>query len=200
MTNIDICNMALGYINTRPIMSLDEASEPARKCKLYYDQLRKRLLRSYTWGFAKKLATLARLDVPATPNRKYMYTYPNDCITIVALYDKQGNRHINSVEGLTKYETFLLDDNTHVIGCDLEEARLEYIADVKEPDVFSIDFIEALSHLLASTLAVSLVSDPQMQQTEHQLYQIAMHQAMTSEAREREPDHNYPDAYAKARF
>jgi len=200
MTNIDICNMALGYINVKPIMSLDEMSEPARKCRLYYDHLRRKLLRDYPWGFAKKLLELARVDEKRTPNRRFMYAYPRDCVSIVSLYDKGGNRYVSDEKEVEKYETFLLDDNSYVIGCDLENAMLEYVADVRETEIFSADFVDALSHLLSSTLAIALVSDPQLQQIEYQLFQIAFAKAKASEAREREFDHNYPDSYARARL
>lgn len=200
MTNIDICNMALGYLNVKPIMSLDEMSEPARKCRLYYDHLRRKLLRDYPWGFAKKLLELARVDEGGTPNRRFMYAYPNDCISIVSLYDKKGNRYVCNEKDIEKYETFLLDDNSHVIGCDLSNAMLEYVADVRETAVFSADFTDALSHLLASTLATSLVSDQHLQQLEYQLFQLSFAKAKASDAREREFDHNYPDSYMRSRL
>lgn len=200
MTNIEICNMALGYINVKPIMSLEENSEAARKCSLYYDHLRRKLLREYSWGFAKKLQVLARVDKKKTPNRRFMYAYPKDCVSIVSLYDELGDRQVNREEDLQKYETFLLDDNSYVIGCDLENALLEYVADVKDASLFSCDFVDALGHLLASTLATALISDVQLQQMEYQLFQVALSKAKASQARENEFDHNYPDSYMRARM
>lgn len=200
MTNIDICNMALSHVNSRPIVSFDELSEPARQCQTHYELTRRMLLTSYPWGFAKKRQKLARLDIEPTPNWQYIFTYPNDCLKALWLYDETGNRHINNVDMITRFETFSIADNTRVIGCDFPKIYLEYTSNVKDVEVFSSDFIDALTYLLASKLSVALVSDPQMHQTNYQLYQVALHNAKTTEAQEKSPDYNYPDSYIKARF
>lgn len=50
MLNItDVCNMALAHIAKGRISNIDEQSELARQCKLFYEPTRKELLRSYTW-------------------------------------------------------------------------------------------------------------------------------------------------------
>ena len=60
MTPTDICNMALAFIAKGRISSMDEQTEQARQCKLFYDIVKKDLLRNYTWGFAKKIDKIGR--------------------------------------------------------------------------------------------------------------------------------------------
>ena len=66
MLNVtDVCNMALAHIAKGRISNIDEQSELARQCKLFYEPTRKELLRSYTWGFAKRVSKLAELSIVA---------------------------------------------------------------------------------------------------------------------------------------
>ena len=71
MLNItDVCNMALAHIAKGRISNIDEQSELARQCKLFYEPTRKELLRSYTWGFAKRVSKNLRTGPTFTPTPK----------------------------------------------------------------------------------------------------------------------------------
>ena len=48
-------------------------------------------------------------------------------------------------------------DNTKLIGSDQPDLRIDFAAKVTDPNLFSDDFIMALSHLLSSELAVPIV-------------------------------------------
>lgn len=62
MTSTDICNMALSMIGQGRIHDLDEESEQARQCKVYYDHIRKTLLSNFTWGFAHRFKRLVKVE------------------------------------------------------------------------------------------------------------------------------------------
>ena len=50
-----ICNMALGYAGVRArINSIEENTQAAQACKVYYDQYRSDLLNDYRWPFATR--------------------------------------------------------------------------------------------------------------------------------------------------
>ncbi len=55
---VDICNMALTAISQKTIASLSAQNELARKCVLWYDPLRREMLRSCDWTFARVAASL----------------------------------------------------------------------------------------------------------------------------------------------
>lgn len=98
-TPTDICNQALGALGTRSqITSMNESSEEARYCRLYYESTRSGLLRGAHWNFARKTAYLTLLKaMPGTPENSdpstanwdpatmpappwlYEYAYPSDC-------------------------------------------------------------------------------------------------------------------------
>jgi hypothetical protein len=196
MTNTDICNLALSYIKKRRIVSFDEATEEARQVKIYYDHIRRSLLRKAPWGFARKVVSLALLD-ETLPLWRYVYKYPAQCVFVRYVFseDTAGERRRER----RNFEVALIGAEVKVIGSDESRAYAEFMYDVKDADLFSEDFIAAFSHLLASSLAVPLAGSGQLEQTQFQLYQLALAEARTADAREREEAPVYPDKYRRAR-
>ncbi|MDL2281346.1 hypothetical protein LJC10_05795 [Selenomonadales bacterium OttesenSCG-928-I06] len=197
MTNIDICNMALAHIAKGRIISLDSQVEEARQCKIYYEHLRKTVLTDFNWGFAKRIVPLALLDVKVA-SWDYVYAYPNQCIAARLIFNKDGAK-VREFEK-EKFDVFLVGDSTKAIGCDIANASLEYTYDAKEPDLYSAEFIEALSRLLASAIAISLTGNANLQATQYQFYQVALNKARYASATERERKPMYPNTYGNARF
>lgn len=94
-----IANQALAGIGTRStITSMQEASQEARNCLIFFESTRDEILRSAHWNFARKTQQLTLLKaapgtpeftgtVPATWNSTlpsppwlYEYAYPDDCL------------------------------------------------------------------------------------------------------------------------
>lgn len=87
-TKYDICNMALSEIGTQStIASFTEQSNEAIQCALWYDTMRRRLLRAAQWGFARTQVTLTQL-ADAVPDQTapypylFSYAYPSDALKI----------------------------------------------------------------------------------------------------------------------
>lgn len=87
-TDIDICNMALSEIGTQStIASFAEQSNEAIQCALWYDTMRKRLLRAAQWGFARTQVTLTQVADAIPDNTApfpylFSYAYPDDALKI----------------------------------------------------------------------------------------------------------------------
>lgn len=123
------------------------------------------------WQFNRKIAPLAVLDIEIF-NWGVAYQYPVDCLSILRLVGEQeqvedgvhrrtyDELHIEYRRSDTPYEVFNFDNNK-VIGCNSTNMRIDYAAKVENPDLFSDDFILALSHLLASELAIPIVGAEQ---------------------------------------
>jgi hypothetical protein len=143
--NITICNLALGKIGASRITSLDEASQPARYCSLFYEQTRDEVLQSVTWNFAILRATLSRLvDAPAF-GWAYQYQLPTDYLAVIQLNSWQAyeTRDLYEIEG----ERLLTD---------ADSAQLRYTARIEDSEIFPPLFVEALYVKLASKLAEPL--------------------------------------------
>lgn len=168
-SEIEVCNLALSNIRAGSINSFNENSLQAQLCKLKYPILRDRCLREIPWQFSRKLRALSPV-VTEIFNWSYAYSYPVDCLKIhrlVGEYEEVPsgtNDHVSrlldsrvqSSTDLRKqipYEVFNFD-NTKVIGANQPNLRIDFASKVTDPNLFSDDFILALSHLLASELAI----------------------------------------------
>jgi len=171
-SEIDVCNLALSNIRAGSINSLNENSLQAQLCKLKYSILRDRCLREIPWQFNHKIRALS----PVTDNIfnwAYLYSYPADCLKINRLIGEYEEIPAGSADIASRlldsrvrsptdlrrqipYEVFNFDNNK-VIGSNQPNLRIDFVAKVEDPNLFSDDFILALSHLLASELAVPVV-------------------------------------------
>ena len=171
-SEVEVCNLALSNIRAGSINSFNEGSVQAQVCKLKYPILRDRCLREIPWQFNHKIRALASVTTEIF-NWSYAYSYPADCLKIRRLVGSfeelpAGSSNVASrlldsrviplkdIRRQIPYEVFNFDDSK-VIGSDQPDLRIDFAAKVTNPNLFSDDFIMALSHLLSSELAVPIV-------------------------------------------
>jgi len=171
-SEVEICNLALGNIRAGSINSLTEPSLQAQTCKLKYPFIRDRLLAEIPWSFNRKIRALSVLTTEIF-NWAYAYQYPVDCLKITRLigaHEELANADADVVSRLLDsqllplkdlrsqipYEVFNFDNNK-IIGSNNSELRIDYAAKVTDPNLFSSDFILALSHLLAAEMAIPII-------------------------------------------
>lgn len=199
MNITDICNMALAFIAKGKISSIEEQSESARQCKLFYDTTRKDLLRCYTWGFAKRVSKLAELNVKS-PYWNFVYAYPQKCIAVRKIFDVDTGAAIRAGEqAQEEWDLYMASDNVLGIGCNIPAAWLEYTYDVDDVEMFSSDFLQAFAHMLAFNLAPQLTGNSGLQQTQYQLAQAYLQKAKYSTASEKKEIPDYPCKYFNGR-
>ncbi len=171
-SEIEICNLALSNIRAGSINSFNESSLQAQLCKLKYSILRDRCLRELPWQFNRKIRALASVTEDIF-NWAYSYSYPVDCLKVHRLVGKYEEIPAGSADVASRlldsrvrsptdlrrqipYEVFNVDNNK-VIGSDQPDLRIDFASKVEDPNLFSDDFILALSHLIASELAIPIV-------------------------------------------
>jgi len=168
---VEICNLALSNIRAGSINSLTEASIQAQICKLKYPFMRDRCLRDPGWNFNRTIVTLASSSVDIY-NWAYSYSYPVDCLKIhriIPEYEEvTGDASvvsrlidtqllpITSYRRQVEYEVFNFN-NAKIIGANESGLRIDYSIKITDPNLFSDDFILALSHLLASEIAIPII-------------------------------------------
>ena len=199
MNITDICNLALSHIGREQIASLNEETEAARTCKLHYDLQRRVLLRAYTWSFARKYVKLAEIDVK-TPGWKHTYAYPNDCVMARKLYNEDNTWLFLEKNFPGNMDLVLLNDNTKALVCNHRNAYLEYTYDVKEAELFSADFSQALSYYLAAAICMPLTGSEALAQQMQALGQGILQEAKFTMMGERNRVPDYPSKYFKARW
>ncbi len=199
MNITDICNLALNHIGREQIASLDENTEAARTCKLHYDLQRKTLLRAYTWSFAKKYTKLALIDT-TTPGWKYTYAYPNDCVMARKIYNEDNTWCILQKNFPGNIDQVLLNDNTKALVCNHADAYLEYTYDVKDADLFTADFAQALSYYLAAAICEPLTGSMSLLQHVQAQAMGVFQEAKFTQMGERNRVPDYPSKYFRSRW
>lgn len=178
-SEVEICNLALSHLGSYTITALTDASQEARKCKLYYPIARDFVLRDFPWNFAERRIYLALLSGVDPVGYEYAYQYPVGCLKAREIYNEiiggePVDFTINAVEDLS--DKMLLTNEAN--------ALLIYTAGITDPNVFDIAFINALSFKLASDLAQSLTKKTKLQDTMMKAYGYYMSLAKTANASE----------------
>ena len=205
-SEVEICNLALANVRGGSINSLNEASIQAQICKLKYPILRDQMLNDLSWQFANKLAPLALLTDEIF-NWVFAYQYPSDCMQInrlvgsfeeltsdgVAAVSQSRSllldnqlRSQDELRGQLPYEIFNIDDN-RVIAANEPDLRIDYRAEITDPNLFSPPFILAFSHLLAAEIAIPIVGGEvgmKLRIDSFQLYRQYLAGAMASDMNE----------------
>ena len=197
MNRTDICNMALSIVSRQRIDSLEDTSEEAKACAIYYEHTRQRLLKMYNWGFARHMEKLA-LRNQQIPGWDFCYGYPSDCLTVQLVFDEDNARQREMER--QDFQIVTLTGNDKVIATDVPFAWAEYTFDVKNTESFSPEFLEALTRMLAANLAIPLTSNTELMNINMQLAQNAISIAMQEGVIEEERRTKWPRKYERARF
>lgn len=184
MSQTKICNKALASIGKTTISSIDESSEAARVCKLFYDDTRKTVLRAIDWPFASKTAALALIDGETIPGWDYLYTYPADAVEIRKIigWDSSGGD-----TGEEWIRTIAPESLTPAIATDFEDAYAKYTANVEDTTLFDYLFVEAFEAKLAMDIAFILTKSFDISKTAAAFYQLKIKQASVRARNEEKP-------------
>jgi hypothetical protein len=121
MSEVSICNLALGYLgDTADVSSISppENSVQAQLCAQFYPIARDAMLELGSWGFAttrKKLALLAtnpaaqgvlNNGVPDAATWLYCYGMPADVINVLAVLSAEANNDYESTYGISNQGSF----------------------------------------------------------------------------------------------
>lgn len=172
ISKVDICNMALAQLGQEPISSMGQDDERARRCNLFYEPVKREVLRTHNWAFADSLVSLAPLAGDGEGEWPYMYAYPQDCLFLRRIFAK-GPR----AKSAAFKEVYQNDIHARVILCGVPKAQAEYTRDVKDEALFDPAFIKAFSLALAADLAVTLSGDAALAQRVLQKYSLALDEA-----------------------
>lgn len=166
---VEICNMALARIGVSSFISnLNEPSNEARVCSLFYAPMRDFALRDGLWNFAKKQVGLADAGTPPT-QWAFKYTLPDDFLkarqiwmpgmpVLPGTYEVPGQT-VFVVDSRVRFE-IALSGTQKVLLTNQPEAELIYTARVTDTTLYDPIFVSALSYLLASEIAMPLAVQP----------------------------------------
>lgn len=147
-----VCNLTSDLLSTDIVTDIENPTTALESLyERWYDQSRKKLLRSYTWNFARKRIILAADS--STPAFGYtaQFTLPSDCVRVLYV----------STDLTTDTETvmdtvYYSVENGKILVTDaygdLTQLRIVYIYDIQDVSKFDPMFTD----LLASEIAVNV--------------------------------------------
>jgi hypothetical protein len=214
-SEIQICNLALSHIGAPTIAALSESTRQARECNRLYEVNRDAVLADYPWNFATKRRVLALLSGETVSGWDYVYSYPGDCLKAWMIYNPMttqtytdgyytSGQYVFSAVKVNadriKFEIASNEDlDQRLILTNQEDAELIYTARVTDPNMFSPQFVEALSWRLAADLAIPLKGKESLHQRMMQMYEIRLGHAHQANAREGWEPPSDVSAYVAAR-
>jgi len=200
MSQINICNQALGHLGAKPIASIDENTQEARFCKIFYDDTLEEVLRDFPWNFAEMRRILASVDVPtAHANWSYAYAYPSDCVRALEISENSDlDREAKDYEIMTYEDGAGLQ--SRLILTNVEVANLKYTAFITDTGLFEASFVASFALLLASKLAQPITKDIKVVQLMTSLYTNSIPRAKTADMKEHQDTSEEVDPWEDARF
>lgn len=149
-SEVDICNLALDYLNQAPITSIDNpTTKTAEACARWYHATRRALLREHPWNFAIKRAQLPKSTATIPFGYSNVYELPSDFLRLV---DPGNDEFLDII----RYNYQIEDNNLYtndLTGSSTSELNVRYVRNVTSVSEFDSSFVIALAASLASKMA-----------------------------------------------
>lgn len=216
-SEVDIVNTALSYLGdsaTVTAISPPDGSAQAALASRFYPMARNELLEMHAWGFSTARASMALLANTPLSVWKYAYALPLSVVNVLAVLDPSAGSDysvdltgwggvvgpintnggpIPATVGVGAYtpQDFVVEtapDGSDIVLTNQPNAVLRFTQIITDTSKFSPLFSSALSWLLASKLAGSILKGDSGTKTALALYNnflVVFGQASTSDASQR---------------
>lgn len=199
VSNVTIANLALSQLGDIRILSLNDATKPAREVKAIFDTTRDAELRKHRWNFAIRTASLAALNETAPAPYTYVYSLPSDCLRVDlvgAFYPGVDLSDYRGGGGPREWEV-----RGRKIATDYgAPLALRYGARIEDPVEFDTMFVQALACRLAVLLAKPITGSTAEREAAEMRYRETMQEARTLDAVEDPPENLADDSWIMSRI
>lgn len=158
LSQVQICNLALGHISQRPIQDINEGTPQANACSSVWDACVQECLRGQDWPFATVSEALAVIPGYSQYGWTYAYAYPSNCMACWRVYNEQT---IDKQTGEMFRKVFARTLNQLVILTNCENAYAEFTYKISDTNLFDANFATVLAYRIAADIAMPLNADPQ---------------------------------------
>lgn len=189
VSSVTIANRALQRLGATRISSVTQNTPNARSINNAYDTTRRRLLRLYTWSFAKARASLPASSSQTVFDSLNLFPLPTD---FIRLYRDPG--YSASVQSRRDWEI----EEGNIVTTDGAPLNIRYIADITDESQFDPLFVEAFACQLAYECCQEITGSNEKQQIlANDLKQI-IREARFCNSIERNPDQPVEDDWLVA--
>jgi hypothetical protein len=174
MSEVSICNLALGWLGEKTITSLNDQSRAAQLCAENYPALRDAVIEARYWRFATVRTVLQSQDTPGSKTEAgfpqwgvgYVHAIPTNYLAVFRVYrDMFGE----AMSNWTREGSYIISDDSTIF--------VSGVVSVSDTGKFSNLFEQALAARLAADLAIPLTQNRQLQADMWTLYNDKMSEA-----------------------
>lgn len=158
ISDVIICNGALGHIGAALINSLDDTTANAIWCRTHYQTTRRSLLRRNRWHFAETRVNLSAEETAPAFEYAYAYGLPSNLIRISQYNGTAVTFNTANIDGWMHFENFYKIEGRSLLTND-GQASIVYVKDVVDPTFFDPLFLEVFTYFLASKLASAIMKN-----------------------------------------
>ena len=159
MTEVAICNQALGWVGADLITAFTDDTVEAKLCDANYAALRDAVLEDHAWTFAVQRDTLTPLSDAPDWGFSTAFQIPPDTIRLLEVDD--------STQGFGTMEWVREGDQ---IQADAERLFIRYTRRVTNTAKFSAAFTQALAQRIAAEFSIPLAESRELHANHWSLY------------------------------
>lgn len=173
MSEVAICNQALGWLGESPITDFTDPTRIAGLCALNYAPIRDAVLEAHNWTFATKRYNIAKAVTGPAFGYANRYPIPGEVLQVL---------EVNRLTPDDPRGTWFIEDG-HIITDD-NECKMIAIFRVTDTNAFSSLFTQALAQRIASDLAIGVTGSRTLQQQHWQLYTAKLREASSRDGQQ----------------
>jgi hypothetical protein len=178
VSEVKICNLALGWLGANLITAFDDQSTEAELCKNNYPTLRRAELEAHEWTFAQSRLILAPMASPPPWGYQAQFQKPADCLK-VNYFGRSAN-----VQEDDSFDPWVVEGNAILTGDAATVGYLRFTVDVQDVAKFSEGFAHSLAARLAMDLAMPLTQNGSLAGAMSKLYAAKVGIAIAADQRQ----------------
>lgn len=182
---IQIANRALTKLGASRIISLGDDNKQSRAILSCFDDLRDDELRSHRWSFAMKRTSVAADSAAPAFGFNYAYSLPTDFLRLDMVNDEFPAVVMDNYIGVETNE-YTIEGNK-ILANIAAPLKLRYIARIEDPNMWDINFREALACRIAAEICEDLTQSNQKRELAWNEYKQAVSRAVRTNAIEKPP-------------
>lgn len=196
ISDVEICNIALNYLQAGPISSMEENSPNAEACRTVFDSMRDSVLADHPWGFATFIETPTLIASEILTGWEYLYAKPTKCLAIRKLFLDDSSTDPDPIEYRECISPTTL---VAAIAVNYEDPFLEYTRQITDPTLWSMKFAEALSLRLAAQIGERVTGKADTANLLANRYGLALSEAKRQDAKSKNVTKTRTSSYEDVR-
>ena len=166
MNQVEVCNLALGWLGAKSITSIDDASTEAELCKANWVPARDVCLESREWSFAiQRLGPLAAAVAAPVYDFTKKYVIPSTVLRVLNVQGQYGDE-VDNWQREGQY-----------IVCYDDAIYMRALVRVEDTSAFPASFCHALAARIAADIAIAVNNSTTQQETLWKLWVMKMKEA-----------------------